>query len=162
MSSKLSGSRLLFGLLLLSGSANADVLYVDANLFSGNNDGTSWANAYFGPNGLQAAIAASSSGDEIWCADGIYRPTQGTSRTVSFVPKNGVSIYGGFNGTESSLDERPAFGVAASVLSGDLAGNDASGSVSENSYHVVRGTGANSTAVLDGFYVRGGNANSGG
>ncbi len=159
---KLSSTRLFLSLILLSSGAAADVRYVDANLFTGNNDGTSWANAYFGPNGLQAALAASSSGDEIWCADGVYTPTLGSSRTISFTPKNGVAIYGGFSGGESSLLERPAFGVAASVLSGDLADNDGSGTVSDNSYHVVRGTGLNSTAVLDGFYIRGGNANSGG
>ena len=159
---KLSCTRLFFGLLLLSASAAADVRYVDANIFSGNNDGSDWANAFFGPNGVQAALAASSSGDQIWCADGVYQPTTGTSRSVSIVLKNGVEVYGGFVGTESALSERPAFGVAASVLSGDLAGNDSSGSVTENSYHVVKGTGTNATAVLDGFYIRGGNANSGG
>ena len=102
----------LFSLLLLAGSSSADVRYVDANIFTGSNDGTSWANAYFGPAGLQSALAASSSGDQIWCAEGTYSPTNGTSRTVSIVLKNGVEVYGGFNGTESSLAQRPAFGVA--------------------------------------------------
>ena len=159
---KLPSTRFFLGLLLLSSAAAADVRYVDANLFSGANDGSDWTNAYFGPNGVQAALAASSSGDQIWCADGTYHPTNGTSRSVSIVLKNGVEVYGGFVGTESSLGQRPALGVAPSVLSGDLADNDGSGSVSENSYHVVKGTGTNSSAVLDGFHIRGGNANSGG
>ena len=51
MLSKLFGTRLFLGLLLLSTSAAADVRYVDANIFTGNNDGSDWANAFFGPNG---------------------------------------------------------------------------------------------------------------
>ena len=158
MFSKLS----LLSLLILAGSASADVRYVDANNFSGSNDGTSWGNAFFGPAGLQTALAASSSGDQIWCAEGVYLPTNGTSRGVSIVLKNGVQVYGGFNGTESSFDQRPALGVAPSVLSGDLLDNDASGSVTDNSYHVVKGTSTNATAVLDGFTVSGGNSNASG
>ena len=77
---KLPSTRFFLGLLLLSSAAAADVRYVDANLFSGANDGSDWTNAYFGPNGVQAALAASSSGDQIWCADGTYHPTNGTSR----------------------------------------------------------------------------------
>jgi predicted outer membrane repeat protein len=77
-----------------------------------------------------------------------------------------VALYGGLAGTEISLDQRNP-DVFISILSGDLLGND-SGAIasnnptrSENSYHVVTGSGADATAVLDGFTITGGNANGG-
>src|SRR3712207_9023372 len=47
---------------------------------------------------------------------------------------------------------------SVTILSGDIgAVNDAA----DNSYHVVTSAGADSTTVLDGFTVQGGNANDG-
>ncbi|HEX5840091.1 MAG TPA: hypothetical protein VFY26_19800, partial [Anaerolineales bacterium] len=70
---------------------------------AGANDGTSWTNGF---TDLQLALAAASSGDEIWVATGVYKPTSGTDRSVSFVLKNGVAVYGGFAGTEILRDQR--------------------------------------------------------
>lgn len=151
----------LAGLLAASLPARAGTLYVDAALASGANDGSSWANAYQGAGGLQLALAAAGAGDQVWVADGTYRPTATATRTISFVLESGVEIYGGFAGGEASLSQRdPALNVA--ILSGDLAGDDGGGMLAENSYHVVRGGGANATAILDGFTVTGGNANGAG
>jgi len=152
----------LIGLLLLAPAAHAGgILYADANLASGLNDGSSWANAYQGPDGLRMAIVAASSGDEVFAAQGLYEPTQTATRTISFGLKNGVDIYGGFLGTESSPDERPEIGTAPSILSGDLSGNDGSNLFNDNSHHVINAQGTNATAVIDGFTVRSGNANNG-
>ena len=81
--------------------ASAKVIYVDKKA-PGLNNGSSWVNAY---NYLQNALAAASVGDEIWVADGIYRPDEYTAhpygtgdRTATFSFKNGVAIYGGFQG----------------------------------------------------------------
>ncbi len=137
--------------------ALAGTRYVDAGLTTGLNNGTTWADAHRGPQGLQAALAASVAGDEIWVADGLYTPSAGT-RTVSFQLKNGVTVYGGFAGGEASVAQRnPLLNVA--ILSGDLAGNDTSLVFTDNSYHVLNGNNTNSTAVIDGFTVTGGNAN---
>ena len=55
-------------------------------------------------------MAKATSGDEIWIAAGTYKPTQliKTSKKNSrhFPLKNGVSIYGGFAGTEKNKEER--------------------------------------------------------
>ena len=149
-------------LLFAAVPASADTLHVDANLATGANDGSDWANAYQGSDGLQAALLAAVSGDEIWVADGVYLPTSSASRTVSFQLKNGVEIYGGFAGGEASVNDRPAFGVAPSILSADLGGNDGSNVYTDNSYHVLNGQSTNATAVINGFTVRGGNANGSG
>ncbi len=152
----LVGTSLFLG--LLAGSAGAGTIYVNAALASGANNGTSWADAYQGSGGVQAALAAALSGDQIWVTQGTYEPTAGATRSIYFVLHNGVEIYGGFTGTESTLGERDWF-ANATILTADLNGNDGSGIYTDNSYHVLDATGTNSTAVLDGFTVRGGNAN---
>ena len=127
------------------------IRYVKWNA-TGVSNGTSWADAF---TDLQSALAATSSGEEIWVAAGTYKPTSGTDRTVSFVLKNGVAVYGGFAGIETLLSQRN-HETNITVLSGDIGNvNDNS----DNSYHVVVGSNTNYSAVLDGFTVTGGNAN---
>jgi len=117
---------------------------------------SSWANACT----LQSALKGVVPGDEIWAMAGTHKPTSGTDRTISFQLKNGVEFYGGFAGTESDRAERnPA--ANPTILSGDLNGDDGADFANndENSYHVVNGSDTDSSAVLDGFTVSGGNAN---
>ena len=71
--------------------------------------------------------------------------------------KNNVAIYGGLAGTEA-----PGYNMSLrnfitneSILSGDIG----AGGNADNSYSVVKGSGTNNTAILDGFTVSGGNAN---
>jgi parallel beta-helix repeat protein len=148
--------------VLVGGLAFSGTLYVDADLATGANNGSSWADAYQGSAGLQTALAAAVAGDQIFVAEGRYVPTQTTTRTISFALKSGVAIYGSFLGTESTPAERPPFGSAWSILDGDLLGDDATLGIADNSFHLITTTGTNSTAILDGFTVRGGNANTGG
>ncbi|QDU68533.1 right-handed parallel beta-helix repeat-containing protein [Engelhardtia mirabilis] len=142
--------------------AAAQTIYVDAGLATGANDGSSWADAFQGPDGLQAALLSATPGEQVFAAQGSYLPTSGTSRTASFVLQSGVEVYGGFLGGEATVDERPPIGTAPSILTGDLAGNDGSGMFGENSFHVVTAPGADLTAVLDGFTVTSGTANGSG
>ncbi len=151
-----------FLFLLLTPSAYAGTLFVDVGLSSGLGDGSSWANAFQGPDGLQNALGVAASGDQIFVKQGTYKPTSAGTRTVSFRLKSGVELYGGFLGSESTPAERPALGAAPTILSGDLAGNDGSGIRTDNSYHVVHGAGTNATALLDGFTISGGNGNGAG
>jgi len=132
-------------------------LYVDAGAKSPY-DGASWSTAF---NDLQDALNVAQSGSEIWVAAGIYEPDRGTgAREASFQLKNGVSILGGFSGTETRRYQRDAT-RNETILSGDLRSNDGPGSSNndENSYHVVDGSRVNDTAVLDGFTITAGNAN---
>ena len=151
--------------LTLSAGALAQTIFVDANLTSGANDGSSWADAYQGPLGLADALTASVSGQDIYVADGVYHPAApGSSRAITLRLKNGVRVYGGFEGGEANLFQRPAFGVAPSILSGDLADDDtpAGQNRGENSFHVIGTGGTNPTALINGFTVTAGNANGSG
>jgi hypothetical protein len=160
MTSRLSRSSTLLAILALAPAAAAGTLYVDAGLTTGANNGSSWADAFRGPDGLQAALAVASAGDQVFAAQGTYRPSSTGNRSDSFRPINDVEIYGGFLGTESSPAQRPAIGTAPSIMSADLNGDDSGGAnISDNSYHLIRGAGVNPSAVIDGFTITGGNAN---
>jgi uncharacterized repeat protein (TIGR01451 family) len=120
----------------------------------GTQDGQSWADA----SDLQNALKTARSGDEIWAAAGVYKPTSDlTDRTATFQLKAGVGVYGGFAGTEASRDERSPQ-TNLTVLSGDLNGDDGENFANngENSYHVVIGA---TGALLDGVTITAGNAN---
>ncbi|CAG0935305.1 hypothetical protein TFLX_04137 [Thermoflexales bacterium] len=103
---------------------------------------------------LSQAISVSVSGDEVWVAAGIYKPGSSGVRASTFQLKNGVAVYGGFNGTETDRAARN-WTSNVTILSGDL---DGSGSRNSNdAYHVIRNSGVDSTAILDGFTITGGN-----
>jgi Secretion system C-terminal sorting domain len=122
---------------------------------AGAMDGTSWANAAPGSS-LQSMITASAANDQVWVAKGTYYPTSTTDRTVSFSMKNGVSIYGGFAGTETLLTQRVLTCGQESILSGAIGGSG----TGDNSYHVIsNSSGITNTALLDGFTIRDANDN---
>ena len=89
-------------------------------------------------------------------AEGTYFPTAGTARDTGFSMLPGVGIYGGFEGVEARFSQRALLN-STSTLSGDIG---TVGDTTDNSYHVVLndGNGLDSTAVLDGFTITGGNA----
>lgn len=91
------------------------IVRVDNQKKDPNAKGDSWEQAM---NDLQAAInyAASQGGGEVWVKgngqDHPYRPTtliyndKLSTNYLAFIMKDGVSVYGGFDGTEGSLEER--------------------------------------------------------
>jgi hypothetical protein len=70
--------------------ASAGTLFVDANLATGANDGSSWVDAFQGSGGLQSALALAALGDEIWVADRMassrFRPATQRIRHRSRLP----------------------------------------------------------------------------
>ncbi|MDD2550927.1 MAG: right-handed parallel beta-helix repeat-containing protein, partial [Bacteroidales bacterium] len=93
------------------------IVYVNQSA-SGSDNGTSWVDAY---TSLQNALTSASVGDELWVAAGTYKPTGTTDRNVSFVLLQDLGLYGGFNGTETSREERD-WRANATILSGDKIG----------------------------------------
>jgi hypothetical protein len=145
--------------------SGTNTVYVDASA-TGAAIGTSWLDAY---TDLQTALANTTSG-EIWVAAGTYLPSQTGDATQSFELANGLALYGGFAGGESSLAERD---VAANptVLSGDILQDDTYGPSwnwwqfgwtggTTNSHHIVDGVDLDGTARLDGFTLLAGYAGS--
>ena len=131
------------------------VVFVDADA-TGNRDGTSWPDAFTSLHEALYTASASCTGvEEIWVAEGTYRPKWRADpedpRSATFVLTSGLRLYGGFAGTEAERELRNP-SLHATILSGDLDGDDGSGgSIDENAYHVV-------TAALDGFVITAGNA----
>ncbi len=144
------------------------VVYVNSNAM-GNNTGESWTNAF---TSLQEALnLAQNCGatNEIWVASGTYYPsavprditTLGgstpiplTDRDFTFHLVNGVKLYGGFNGTETQLNERNP-SVNVTTLSGDIGVlND----TTDNIRHIILSINDNSDTVIDGFTITKGNA----
>ncbi|MEZ4960183.1 MAG: tail fiber domain-containing protein [Saprospiraceae bacterium] len=131
-------------------------IYVDADA-TGSNDGSSWTDAY---TYLQDALAAASSGDEIWVAEGTYYPDEGASQTnddrnEKFALVSGVSLFGGFSGIETNrLQAAPT--ENETILSGDI---DQDGINTNNTYRVVFAELLTGYVTLDGFTIEKGYAN---
>ena len=141
----------------LGNITDAPPIFVNLNAI-GNNDGSSWANAF---NHLQDALAVAAASDEVWIAAGTYTPsTKNIDREATFQLINGVRLFGGFAGNEILLTQRQV-NDNVTILSGDLRGDDTDFSNNwENSYAVVTCSDADETTVLDGFTITAANDNS--
>lgn len=128
---------------------------------AGADNGSSWADAF---TDLQSALAAATEGDQIWVAEGLYKPAapNGSPAATFLIDKN-IRLYGGFAGTETRLDQRGNPADHPAVLSGDLNGDDVDSSFiqnrGDNVLHVVSVTSAaTNETLIDGFTIRGGQA----
>lgn len=70
------------------------VIYVAMN-GNDDNDGTSWANA---KRTINTAINSATQGQQIWVSVGYY--------SEIITPNDGISVYGGFSGSEKTANER--------------------------------------------------------
>jgi hypothetical protein len=150
-----------------------DVRYVTES-GAGNKNGSSWGDASADIQ-LMIDELEQVGGGQVWVAEGTYYPIYhyggtenlepiippppGTDpqyeeipfpfapdKEVSFVLKYNVEVYGGFNGSESELQERD-WKQYVTILDGY-----------SQVYHVVISVGDVGSACLDGFHITGGNA----
>ena len=119
--------------------AYGDVIYVTQN-GNGTQDGSSWANAT--SDIILAKSLAEMHGADVWVAEGVYYGN--TQVGDAFTLSDGVSLYGGFAGNETSLSQRD---LTAHVTALD-GGNVRSVIVQPSSF-------ANRT-IIDGFTIRNG------
>lgn len=101
-------------LMLLAAWAAAAELRVDPAATGGSEDGATWATAY---RSLTTALAAATSGDELWIRAGTYVP--GSTVSSTFTVPDGVALYGGFAGTETVRSQR-ADDPGLTILSGEI------------------------------------------
>lgn len=147
----------------------------------GGGDGTSWENT----TTLSKALNRARAGEQIW-----VRGYENANEKQMYIPdskdgfklKSGVQLYGGFAGTETSIDERETLDFPyrlkyRSILSGDISKNDTldavnlifpgNGTRDDNATHVLSidmnpssSSGNNNSypTVVNGFTVTGGHA----
>ncbi|HVZ94305.1 MAG TPA: right-handed parallel beta-helix repeat-containing protein [Phycisphaerales bacterium] len=153
----------IVALSLVAGSAAPGaVIFVNAGLGTGANNGDSWSDAFRGRLGLKNALNVAQAGDEVWVAQGTYAPaTAGGDLSASFIVASGVRVLGGFAGGESDAAQRDS-DAHVTVLTGDLNSNDGAqdGPENDNSFHVVQISNANASTVLDGLTIEGGLADT--
>ena len=146
------------------------VLFVDNSAAPGG-DGFAWISALQDlQNALDITVAAPPGlVSEIRVAGGVYVPSAQTDpndvRTATFQLLNGVMLHGGYAGlSDPNNPDTRDIDLYETILSGDLMGNDVGDaqdpSHGENCYHVVTANGTDRSAVLDGFVIRGGNADA--
>lgn len=127
-------------------------VYVDENAVGANN-GTSWQNAY--PT-LSAAFANLKSYQTLHVADGTYKTTPTTDRTISFNLKSNVSVLGGYAGNGAANPNLRDPAIYPTILSGDIGVAE---SISDNTYTLLKASSV-SNVVLDGLTITQGASSS--
>lgn len=127
--------------------AALSTIYVDLDA-TGAGNGTSWTHAF---TDLQDGLVCADDGSEVWVAEGTYYPqescvTSGCDRLATFKLRKGATLYGGFDGTETTVASRahltcnggtndgnpcesdgdcpPSGSCVITILSGDIDRND--------------------------------------
>lgn len=184
---RISGDRISVGAYEYQYLPATRIRYVKPTA-TGTGDGSSWDNASGDLQKMIDELAEStpSQTGEVWVAAGTYTPQSqlisGTAYSASFRMRDGISVYGGFAGTESSkLDrDRPkkegampwdftnqTILEAAYYSHDDLAWTNNKWTLTSDSRHVVwfapmsGGTAFANVTTLDGVTIQGGYAQGG-
>ncbi len=150
-------TQILIAFLLNSSFIFSQITYVNLQA-EGNNDGSSWENAY---TDLRIALENTTEG-EVWIAEGTYLPTlednQDTpddNRYLSFKTPPNVSVFGGFKQTgnpEWGDRDRNRY---RTILSGNI--NESTDR--DNTFHVLSLNNNNTfNNLFDGLIIKDGNA----
>ncbi len=123
---------------------------------AGTRDGSSWANA---SDDLWAVTQTFGPYNEIWVAQGVYKPTNCTNcpdseRQKTFEIRQNKSIIGGFVGNETSKAQASPDNLT--ILSGDI---DGDGQLNNNSLTVVYCNDCGLEASLENLIISDGYAN---
>lgn len=154
-------------------ACDSPIRYVDASA-TGLNNGTSWQDAYVELNEAIHTLNQDSSIEQIWVAEGAYRPDYDTGlnehtgdTTTAFRILLPCSLYGGFPAGGSTFEQRDPE-VYVTILSGDLLGDDPTdtpawqlantGERFSNSTHIVELW--TDDVLLDGFTITGSHSGS--
>jgi len=133
-------------------AAEPRLVFVDDTAPPGG-DGTTWAAAYTDLQDALDEASALASEVEIRIAAGVYRPDRGTGdRAMSFVVPGGVSLVGGFPDGGGEMHARDPAAIET-VLTGDLAGDDAPSDDATREENSARILFFESVAYIDGFVV---------
>ncbi len=152
----------------VNAAASATIFYVDASRADNSGDGLTWATA---KKDIQNAIDIANTGGQVRVKSGVYYPNSSpnmsastpvtastplTSRDYYIKLKDGVSVYGGFSGTETALNQRN-IADNPTYIDGDIG---VAGDKSDNCYHLMIYVGNNTTTgvTVDGFVLRNANA----
>ena len=181
---RISGDRISVGAYEYQYLPASRIRYVKPTA-TGTGDGSSWDNASGDLQKMIDELAEStpSQTGEVWVAAGTYTPQSqlisGTAYSASFRMRDGISVYGGFAGTESTKLERvkksampwdfqnPTVLEAAYYNHGDLAWTNNKWTLTSDSRHVVwfapmsGGTAFANVTTLDGVTIQGGYAQGG-
>lgn len=168
----------------MAAMAQSKIYYVSPTA-QGTGDGSSWTNTM----SLEKALTTAKAGDQIWVqgfdqinnSNKLYIVPE-SMKATGFTLNSGVQLYGGFAGTETSINDRETLGKPyqlkyRTVLSGDIDMNDAVDNTNlifpanttrtDNAAHVLSidmtptsGSGNNNTypTVVNGFSIGGGQA----
>jgi len=171
---KLSSALIAIITIALLSAASGNTIYVDDDA-AGNNDGTSWENAYIYLQDALGDAKDSPKPVEIRVAQGIYTPDKGGGEDLgdifaTFNLINGVTLSGGYAGAADP--NARDIELYETILSGDLLGDDLpvadpcdlfdeaiEGSRFDNTFNVVTASFTDSTCRLDGFTITAGIAN---
>lgn len=136
--------------LLLSSNAFSTIYYVKTG---SSGDGTSWESSF---GTLQEALAVITNGDQIWVAAGTYKPSETNNRNHRYNIPSGVKIYGGFNGSETSISERDSLLLTnQTIFTGEIQDDD---NLSNNSINIFSIKNSSSPVHINSIIIENGNS----
>ncbi len=148
-------------LILTQFTVAQTVIFVNATAPDGG-DGMSWETALRDLQDALDSANADGMATELWLASGQYKPDRGTNdRTMTFNPRPGLSLLGGFFGNEAKSEQRDP-SANPTTITGDLNDDDEFNFINydDNSFNIVTVTESGEAVTFDGLIFTGGNDTS--